>query len=337
MQKGAPIVSVSKILHGFKPLITATVAEKLLENNYQIVGRKKIDDFGIIFFSENESSEVLQCVENCEANFALCSDVFGNYRTNAPKKNCAYIRPTYGTVSRYGLIPVASSMDQIGVLCRNIADGFELLAKISGKDSKDGAMQTNEFSNKISEKDAHDTSKKICNVDTKKIRVAVCEKNSNDAVLSFAKKFEKINIELKFSNVCEQVLQILTCAEFSANISRYDGIKFGNRAENFRGIDELYKKTRAEGFGLGAKTAAILGGFVLSQNNYELYYEKAMKIRRLIKESIVFDKYDVIALPCENNLAVLAGLPSISFSYENCGIQLIANANCEQHLSASIC
>jgi aspartyl-tRNA(Asn)/glutamyl-tRNA(Gln) amidotransferase subunit A len=317
MRKGVPITSVSKILNGFKPLITATVAEKLLENNYQIVETTKVDDFGIIFFSENESLGALDAVESGAAEFALCNDIFGSYRANAPKKNCAYIHPTYGTVSRYGLIPVASSMDQIGVLCKDLRRGFELLSKISGNDSKDGAM--------LPEREKISCAQK-------KIRVGVCEKFSNDAIISFANQFEKINIELKYSNVYAQVLQILASAEFSANISRYDGIKFGNRAADFRGIDELYKKTRTEGFGLGAKAAAILGGFVLSQNNYELYYEKAMKIRRLIKESLLFDEYDVIALPCEINLAVLAGLPAVSFSHEGNGIQLVANVCCEHDL-----
>jgi aspartyl-tRNA(Asn)/glutamyl-tRNA(Gln) amidotransferase subunit A len=138
-------------------------------------------------------------------------------------------------------------------------------------------------------------------------------------------------------------MYILCCAEISNNINRYDGIKFGHRARGFKNIDDLYVKTRTEGFGLETKFAAIMGAMVLSEGHYASYYENAMKIRRLIKESLRFDEYDIIVLPCkisedpyENlalySLAALVGLPSVSFMYKGSGIQLIADIKKESLL-----
>jgi aspartyl-tRNA(Asn)/glutamyl-tRNA(Gln) amidotransferase subunit A len=330
MQKGIPITS-SKILNGFKPLINATVVTRLTEKDYKIIGNTSVNEFGINFFLDDEPG-AFESIESGAAEFALCNDIFGHYRKNAPKKNCCYIHPSYGTVSRYGLIPAATSMDQVGVLCKDITSGLTLISHISGNDPKDGAMLPDDFK------------KQNRDIDANKIRIGVPDtvlKNaadaSCDAVNSFAEKFEKVSIELKYSNVYSSVMTILSCAEISCNINRYDGIKYGKRAADFRGIDDLYIKTRSVGFGINAKFAACMGGLVLSQDNYDLYYDKAMKIRRLIKESLLFDKYDIIALPCDIGveLSALAGFPSCSFSYGGEGVQLIANV-CGESLFNSV-
>ena len=160
--------------------------------------------------------------------------------------------------------------------------------------------------------------------------------------MDFIKEFSSTDIDLEYFDLYSQVMYILSSAEISNNLSRYDGIKFGYRASGYTDIDDLYTKTRSEGFGLDAKLTAIMGAVVLSKDHYGPYYEKAMKIRRLIKESINFDTYKVIVLPCRisddpyENLAsihlLLAGLLSVSFSYKGHGIQLVAGVKKENLL-----
>jgi len=151
MQKEKPASAGSKILHNFFSPFNAAVVDKLDENKFPVTGRTEPDEFGIFPFGEESGEEcgeknnekILDAVKELadgNAEFALCNDVFGRVRVQAAEKNFCYIHPTYGTVSRFGLIPTACSMDRIGVLCKNMRGGFELLSQIAGKDSRDGAM-----------------------------------------------------------------------------------------------------------------------------------------------------------------------------------------------------
>jgi Asp-tRNA(Asn)/Glu-tRNA(Gln) amidotransferase A subunit family amidase len=188
-------------------------------------------------------------------------------------------------------------MDQIGIVCKDPAEGFEVLGQIAGYDEKDGAMFP-------------------------------------EAGYSYTKADSAPRISDEpppYDDVAEQVFAILTCAEIMANFSRYDGISFGFRAEGYRGLDELYTKTRTEAFDPGISAAIIQGAYVLSQENYERYYVKAMKIRRLMKQSLRFDEYDVLKLPVESPVAVLCGLPSLTFG----NVQLVANVKNENALWAA--
>jgi len=271
MQKGVPTTMGSKMLESFIAPFDATVVTRLKENNIPIAGETKLYEIN---------------------DLKLCNDVSGYYRHYGK----CYIQPTYGTVSRYGLIPLACSMDQIGVACNDLREGFELLAKIAGNDPNDGAM----FPEKSYEYKVLDRKIKIGGV-----------KN------------------LKYTDVYSQVYTILSNAEISSNDTRYDGIKFGYRTQNFKNLNELYVNTRTEAFDVKEKFSSILGALVLSKDYYLAYYDKAMRIRRLIKESLPFDEYDVIELPPGYEmLAQLAGLPSISFG----DVQLIAQAKNENAL-----
>jgi aspartyl-tRNA(Asn)/glutamyl-tRNA(Gln) amidotransferase subunit A len=173
--------------------------------------------------------------------------------------------------------------------------------------------------------------------------VKLADENTQKNIRDFAGKLNTADIELDYFDICAQTMRILAFAEISNNISRYDGIKFGRRASGFRNLGDLYVNTRTEAFGLETKLAAVMGSMVLSRDHYAPYYEKAMKTRRLIKQSPKFDAYDVIVLPTAINgspydnlslfaIAPLAGLPSISFSWNGCGIQLIANVKDENAL-----
>ena len=287
MQKGFTATAGSAILENFTAPFDATVAVRLKEKTERI----KLAEFGLADPGDLPGTPL------------LCNDVLGHIRCRAAEQELCYIRPTYGTVSRFGLIPAACSMDQIGIVCKNPAEGFSLLQTISGHDEKDGAM-----------------------FPQKHYSYAKAEK---EPVLADR------SLELPFSGVYRQVLEILAYAEICNNISRYDGIKFGYRAENCKNPDELYTKTRTEALGPEAKFAATAGCLILSQDYYSAYYEKAMKIRRLIKESLRFDTFDVIEVAAGNPVAVLAGLPSLTFRRNTETVQLVANVKKENLLLAA--
>lgn len=313
MLEDFPVIEVSKIFEGFLAPVTATVASRLIEKGYGISYPVEMDEFGI----PNENSEITRDTVSAimdDNNAALCNDVFGKYRQLAAENRCCYIHPTYGTVSRFGLVPLVSSMDQVGVLCKNARDGFALLSHIAGNDEKDGAMFLEESYNyTASEQD---------------ITIAI-----PDGMQMPEGKFNTVPITLEYFNVYKQVMYTLSYAELSHNINRYDGIKFGYRAEEYRNVEELYVNTRTESLGLPVKLAAIMGAAVLANDKYTSVYEKAMKIRRLIKQSLLFDLYDIIALPSDTHeLTVLAGLPSVSFHYKGQDIQLVANVKNENIL-----
>ncbi|MCL2579132.1 MAG: amidase family protein [Oscillospiraceae bacterium] len=338
MEKGKPATSGSKMLNNFTAPFDAEVVSRLNATDTSIAGRVEMREFAVggSFFDTQFGSPAIEALLAGDAGFALCSDVFGEIRSKAPMAGLAYIHPTYGSVSRYGLIPLAASMDQIGVLCKGLEAGFQLLSKIAGSDLKDGAM--------LSEKEYEYTKinrRLRIGIPTK--IVALASEADQTAIKSFCANFETENIDLTHFEIAKQVMTILAFAEASNNISRYDGIKFGYRANEYKNLEELYVRSRSEGFGLPAKLAAIMGTYVLSRDQYESYYEKAMKVRRLIKNSFEFDKYDLIVLPLSisddayENLSLyalspLAGLPSVSFQYEGQGIQLIANSKDENAL-----
>ena len=339
MVKDSLTTAGSKILENFIAPFNATVVDRLQNSNKDISGKTRMKEFGISGIMENNQNSLSGSAEALNGNAVsccLCNDLFGQYRREAAENNLCYIHPTYGTVSRYGLIPLAPSMDQIGVLCKDISQGFSVLSVIAGNDPKDGAMfpeRNYTYTNTL-----------------KKIKIGIPSNivNQTDiktraAINDFSKKFVNTEFNFDFFDVCKQTMYILSCAEISNNISRYDGIKFGYRSPDFIDLENLYIKTRTEALGIETKLAAIMGSMVLSAGQYQPYYEKAMKIRRLIKEALRFDSYDAIILPASmgSNLyenlslyaiAVLAGLPSVSLSYNGCGIQLIANVKNENAL-----
>jgi aspartyl-tRNA(Asn)/glutamyl-tRNA(Gln) amidotransferase subunit A len=297
MQKGKTASAGSKYLENFIAPFDAAVLTRLGEETERVA----LGEFGLETPAQSLKAPL------------LANDVSGFIRKAAASQGLYYIRPTYGTVSRFGLIPTASSMDQIGVVCDSLDEGFGLLARMAGKDENDGAMLP-EVSYDYAKKEAP-------------LRFALPE----GIALPEADKLGAAAVKLPNLDVCEQVLQILASAELSNNISRYDGVKFGHRAENFSGLGEMYVKSRSEGFGLDTKRMAVLGCMMLSEDYYEKYYVQAMKIRRLIKESIKFGEYDVLVLPAGSPVAVLAGLPSITFG----GVELVANVCCEGTLRAA--
>jgi len=308
MQKGKQATAGSKMLENFVAPFSATVVERLEGANVKIAGVVDAGEFGVSGLLKQGDGSFASLALTDAVNgvdVALFNDNTGVISQAAAAQGLYYIHPTYGTVSRYGLIPSVSSMDQIGVLCKSPDVGFRVLKIIAGYDEKDGVMTEKREEKGLEEKDW----------------IASCARN--DEVV----KYPLQQCAYEYSKVLPQIMQILCCAELSNNISRYDGIKFGHRAKGYSGLRELYTKSRTEAFGEDVKLAAIVGAMVLSQENYSRYYDKAMRLRRLIKESLDFKGYDVLETDCPL-LSRLCGFPSLTTPEK----VFIANAGCEDVL-----
>ena len=337
MQKGQPATAGSKMLANFISPFDATVVTRLEENTKMKRHSKAgTDEFGasaLTLESVDSLPTAVETVKSGTAAVALCNDYAGTIRRSAAANGLNYIHPTYGTVSRFGLIPAVQSMDQIGIVCKSLSDGFSVLEAIAGSDPKDGTMFPEA-------RYAYAPGKSG-------IKIGVPANVAKDpAVAEFVKNFDSVEFELEYFDAYSHVMRILCFAELCHNTNRYDGIKFGYRSEDFHGLKELYTKGRTEAFGFNAKLAAIMGAFILSGETYTSYYDKAMRIRRLIKESLSFDKYDAIILPAHDEsdplmrlaytaLPQLAGLPSVIVPFGG-GISLIADVKCENTLFSAL-
>jgi aspartyl-tRNA(Asn)/glutamyl-tRNA(Gln) amidotransferase subunit A len=320
----------SKILNNFKSQFSATVIQRLLDEDAIIIGRQNCDEFGMGSSNENSAfGPVLNNIDNervpggssggsavaVQADMcltALGTDTGGSVRQPAAFNGLVGLKPTYSRISRYGLAAYASSFDTIGVFAKNVEDLAIVLEVIAGPDEYDSTVSQNE---KPEYSKLLDFNKK-CRVayiketiDSEGLNEEIKEKTL--AKLDFLKKEGHIVEAVDFP-LAEFVLPtyyILTTAEASSNLSRYDGVKYGYRSENTVNLETLYKKSRSEGFGEEVKRRIMLGAFVLSASYYDAYYTKAQKVRRLIKETTekLLTDYDFIVLPTTPSTAFKLG------------------------------
>jgi len=316
LRKGLMVTAGSKMLESFVAPFSATVVDKLEVAKVEIAGVVDTGEFGAGGLFGELQTVLTDAVKGVDV--ALCNDYTGAISRAAAAQGLYYIQPTYGTVSRYGLIPSVASMDQVGILCKCPEVGFKVLSIISGYDPKDGIMEN--------------ATEHVAAGDTFLFHVSVQNQASPQRMAPPERGIKKYPLQqrdFEYSKILPQIMQILCCAELSNNISRYDGIKFGHRAKGYNSLRELYTKSRTDAFGEDVKLAAIIGAMVLSQENYTRYYDKAMRLRRMIKDSLDFDEYDVIVTDCPV-LSRLCGLPSLTTPEE----VYIANAGREDVLEA---
>ncbi|MCL1830731.1 MAG: amidase family protein [Oscillospiraceae bacterium] len=334
MRVNMPVMSTTEIFRGYLSPIDAHVITLLEANDYTINSVPLSQNFGTDL-SELPLQQVREVFKG-DISACLVNDPFGSFKQLATKENLIFLQPSYASVSRYGLVQHVPSMDQIGILAKDISTAYELLSVIQSIDPKDGVMtERNTVSltpNKLEARVAFDASLLNSTND-----------EYGELLNSIAKDLNAVDVKLIYFDISKQVMTILAAAELSHSINRYDGVRFGYRSADASNLEEIYEKSRSESFSIGMKLFGILGVFVLSQNNSKRYYEQAMKLRRMIKESLDYVKYDVILLPTEingnnyTNLAIfsqapLAGLASLTFSKGNCGIQLLAKPYHEQQL-----
>lgn len=308
--KGVPATAGSKMLENFKPLFSAEAVERLEKSGYAVSGKTNVGEFGLdimgetsYFAPEAQDGKLVGAaaalVASGKVKAALNVDLNGAPRRAAAVSGVDFIKPTYGTVSRYGVIACACSGEQIGVTAANAEDAKEILSVIAGHDSKDGTSLP-------SEKYEYSTSEnvsemKICIV--KELYDAASEgvKANVDAYAESLKKLgaEVETVSLDIVSQAKTAWQILMSAETTNNLSRFDGVKYGYRAPEYKNIDELYVKSRSEAMGFLTKATIIYGSDVLAKAKYEKCYDKSLRIRRVVCDKVreLLAKYDAILAP----------------------------------------
>lgn len=328
--KGMKLSASSKILEEFESQFTGTAVQKLIDEDAIIIGRQNCDEFAMGSSNENSAygpalneadndrvpggssggSAVAVQADLCMVS--LGSDTGGSVRQPAAFCGVVGLKPTYSRISRFGLIAYASSFDCIGIISKSIEDAALVLETIAGPDDNDSTVSFKPVP-KYSENLNFDKKVKIGYLKTAMESDGVSQeiKENTMSVLDELKA-DGHTVEAFDFPLLDYILPayyILTTAEASSNLSRYDGVKFGYRSPQSKDLESMYKKTRSEGFGPEVKRRIMLGTFVLSAGYYDAYYTKAQKIRRLIKEETekILSKYDFLIIPTTPTTAFKLG------------------------------
>ena len=316
--KGIETTCCSKILTGYKPIYDATVWELLQNQNAVMLGKTNMDEFAMGSSCETSyfggaanpfntnhvaggsSGGVSSAVGGNIAAYGLGSDTGGSIRQPASFCGVVGLKPTYGAVSRYGLIAYASSLDQIGPITKSVEDAAVVFDAISKQDKRDSTS-------KGSAKATFDT----LNNDIKGMKIGIAREyldgvrdDVKEAVLEAAKVYESLGAEIVYFDLpilkfALPVFSIIACAEASSNLGRYDGIRYGYKTEHYNGTHDMICRTRSEGFGEEVKRRILLGTYVLSAGYYDAYYKKAQNLRGTIISAFnkAFESCDVILAP----------------------------------------
>ena len=377
--KGYPTTCVSNILNDYKSLYNATVIDRIINEHGSIVAKTNMDEFAMGSSSEHSTfGAVLNPHDNNKVSggssggsaaavsgglidIALGSDTGGSVRQPASFCGVYGLKPTYGRISRYGLTAFASSLDQIGIFTNNTMDNINMFNVIAGHDSHDSNTSILELDNDINtvkmDKMKIGYSQKIFDSLDPKIQTEF------SIFIDFLKSKNIIlkNIDIDISDLAIPTYYIIAAAEASSNLSRFDGVRYGSRGSN-KDIENLFIKTRSKFFGDEVKRRIMLGNYVLSSGYYDEYYQKALKVRKIIRDDLVsyFNEFDLLLLPTSPTTAFnigekvnktldmylsdiftipisLAGLPAMNLPISNInglpiGIQICANYFKENNL-----
>ena len=320
----------SKILGNFVPTYSSEAVKKLEEAGVVLIGKTNMDEFAMGSTTETSAYGVTRNPYNTdhvpggssggscaavaaeECSFALGSDTGGSIRQPSSFCGVTGIKPTYGTVSRYGLIAYGSSLDQIGPVAKDVTDCATILEAISSYDKKD--------STSVQREDLDFTSALVKDVKGMKIGIPKdyfgegLDSEVKDAIFKAAEVLKQKGaiveeFDLSLVEYAIPAYYVIASAEASSNLSRFDGVKYGYRTEEYEGLHNMYKKSRSEGFGPEVKRRIMLGSFVLSSGYYDAYYLKALRTKALIKKAFdrAFEKYDVILSPAAPTTAPKIG------------------------------
>ena len=331
--KGVKTTCSSRMLENFVAPYNATVVEKLNEENLIDLGKLNMDEFAMgasteySYFKKTCNPWNLKTVPGGSSGgsaaavaanlvpWALGSDTGGSIRQPSSFCGVVGLKPTYGLVSRYGLVAFASSLDQIGPITKDVRDSAILLNIIAGHDERDTTsynMQKKDYT-------------KALKNDVKGLKIGIPKEYFGEGINEEVKAkleeaietYKKLGAEaeefsLDIAQYALATYYIIACAEASSNLGRFDGIRYGYRTENYTNLKELYKNSRSEGFGPEVKRRIILGTYVLSSGYYDAYYKKAQQVRTLVKKEFdkAFEKYDVLLTPTSPTVAFEMGTRS---------------------------
>ena len=324
--KGILTTAASKMLHNYEPIFDATAVENLYGQDMIIIGKTNMDEFAMggsgetSYFGATKnawdqtkvpggsSSGSASAVASGQVRLSLGSDTGGSIRQPAAFSGIVGLKPTYGTVSRFGLIAFGSSLDQIGPFSQTVKENAQLLNAIASEDRKDSTSAPHrvaDYTSKIGQ-------------DIKGLKIALpkeylgegIDPEVKETIINAAKHFEKLGatveeVSLPHSKYGVAVYYIIASSEASSNLQRFDGIRYGYRTENFSNLDDIYVHTRSEGFGEEVKRRIMLGTFSLSSGYYDAYFKKAGQVRTLIIQDFekVFADYDLILGPTAPSVA----------------------------------
>lgn len=318
--KGHHVSASSKILEGFESLFNATVTQRLLDADAIIIGRLNCDEFAMGASNENSAyGTVLNDADNSRVSggssggsavavqaglcmAALGSDTGGSIRQPASFTGTFGIKPTYGRVSRYGLLAYASSFDQIGPITNNVEDMAKILEVISGDDNMDATVSNKpvpNYSDLLDSKGPRKIAYISDSLESDGIDPEVKE-HTHDIINKLKEAGHDIeSVEFPFLDYMVPCYYVLTTAEASSNLARYSGLLYGHRSEDAEDLETTFKLSRKEGFGEEVQRRIMTGTFVLSSDHYDAYYTKAQKVRRIIQDrtKALFEKYDFLLLP----------------------------------------
>ncbi|MCI9178239.1 MAG: Asp-tRNA(Asn)/Glu-tRNA(Gln) amidotransferase subunit GatA [Clostridia bacterium] len=328
--KGVKTTCASKMLENFIAPYNATVMEKINAQNMINLGKMNMDEFAMgsstehSYFQKTHNPWNLNTVPGGSSGgsaaavaadlvpWALGSDTGGSIRQPASFCGVVGLKPTYGLVSRYGLVAFASSLDQIGTITKDVTDSAILLNLIAGHDKKDSTSEN---------KEKVDYTKALKN-NVKGLKIGIPKEYFGEGINSEVKKSIEQSIEiykklgvtveecsLDIANYALATYYIIACAEASSNLGRFDGIRYGYRAQNYSDLKELFRNSRSEGFGEEVKRRIILGTYVLSSGYYDAYYKKAQQVRTFVKREYdkLFAKYDILLTPASPTTAFEIG------------------------------
>ena len=364
LTKDLPTTAGSRMLEGYMSLFDAEVVTRMIRTGYMTVGKANVGEMCIDVLGE--TSFFCGCLEDGvavgasaavvakgDATVAIGLDAGGTPRRAAALGGCVCVKPTYGTVSRFGTVSIACSGETVTVTARTVKDAREALAAIAGHDDKDGTSLSEEKCALVAKAPAAAS------------RVAIAKSITESADAEMQEKVASVRAMLEKNGVTVDVIDdtvlakagtawgILMSAELCNNVSRYDGVKYGYRTKNYKTIDELYTNSRTEAFGKLLKTVILYGSETLSTENYMKVYDKALRMRRVIAERFaeIFEGYDAVLMPVASRIAfcpkcvggkytlaydenlytapaTITGLPAVALR----GVQLIGKAFDESKL-----
>lgn len=361
-----PTAAGSKMLDGYMSLFESEALTRLKNAGFELCGKTDVGEFAIDLLGETsyngactDGEKILnptaEAVKANEAAIALTLDVNGSVRRAAAQNDLVSIKPTYGTVSRYGTIPVACSGETVSLLASSAGVLKEALDIIAGHDDKDGTSLSEELCASLKKDAPTSPVKRVAYFANMFEGVSECIAQKANAFCEILRKngIEVVEVEESVIAASRVAWNILMSAELCNNVSRYDGVKYGYRTQNFTNLDELYTNTRTEAFGELLKTTILFGSETLSTDNYFKVYDKALRVRRVIVEAFakIFESFDAVLMPAcskteyttqdieankylafEENLytapASITGLPAVVTG----GVQLVGKAFSEKAL-----